>query len=103
MKAIFRRKLSNLEELKEETERAIDNRDSGNIYKITREIKLSKENCNKLISNFFVDQTWIKKDDWGSTPIGEIKCIRVINKDTNEKLLINPEGYSYPRYTALEY
>lgn len=102
MKAIFRRKLSNFEELKEETERAIENGDSGNIYKITREIKLSNENYIKLISNFFVDQTWIKKNEGGSTPIGEFKCIRVINKDTNEKLLINPEGYSYPRYTALE-
>ena len=103
MKAIFRRKLSNLEELKWETKRAIENGEAGNIYKISREIMLSNMNYNKLISNFFVDQTWIKKDDGGSTPIGEIKCIRVINKDTNEKLLINPEGYSYPRYTALEY
>jgi len=29
-------------------------------------------------------------------------CIRVINKDTGEKILTNPEGYDYPRYCAIE-
>ncbi|MFK4998696.1 DUF6329 domain-containing protein [Bacillus sp. N9] len=29
-------------------------------------------------------------------------CIRVVNKDTDDKVLVNSEGYDYPRYTAIE-
>ena len=32
----------------------------------------------------------------------EIRCIRVTNTETGERVLINSEGYDYCRYTALE-
>jgi hypothetical protein len=50
----------------------------------------------------FEDQDWITPDDGGCNNKGELKCIRVINVATNEKILVNSEGYTYPRYAALE-
>ena len=52
--------------------------------------------------DFFNEQPWIDKSDGGSNENGEIRCIRVINTDTGERVLINSEGYSWCRYTALE-
>ncbi|UTW70378.1 hypothetical protein KHA80_07705 [Anaerobacillus sp. HL2] len=43
-----------------------------------------------------------KKSDGGTNEKGELRCIRVINKDTGEKILSSTEGYDYSRYTAIE-
>ena len=53
-------------------------------------------------NDFFNDQAWITKEDGGVNEQREVRCIRVINQDTGEKVLVNNEGYIYPRYTAIE-
>ncbi len=101
MKALFGRKVSNLEELKELTERAITAGEIGETYAVTREVRLSDREFRKFADDFFEDQPWIIPEDGGVNKNREIRCIKVINEETGEGVLVNSEGYSYPRYTAL--
>jgi hypothetical protein len=93
MKALFGRKIANLEDLKELTARALDEGKIGRSYTVTNEVVLNEIEFRKFAEDFFADQPWIEP---------EASCIRVINQDTGEKVLIDPQGYTYPRYTALE-
>ena len=101
MKALFGRKVSNLEELKELTERAITAGEIGETYAVTREVRLSDREFRKFADDFFEDQPWITPGDGGVNENRETRCIKVINEETGEGVLVNSEGYSYPRYTAL--
>lgn len=101
-KALFGRKVSGLEELKELTERAIAAGKTGEAYTVTREVILSSGEFLKFAGGFLADQPWITSEDGGSTKDGKAKCIRVVNQETGERVLVNTEGYTYPRYTALE-
>ncbi len=101
-KALFGRKISDLEELKELTDRALEAGQIGSSYEVTREVLLTGEEFQQFTSDFFQDQPWISPEDGGSNKKGEIRCIRVINQETSERVLVNSEGYDYPRYTALE-
>ena len=102
MRALFGRKVSDLEELREITEAAIKRGQQGQPYTITREVRLEDREFKSFTEDFFEDQPWITKEDGGVNEAGEIRCILVINKDTGEKVLVNTEGYDYPRYTGLE-
>lgn len=102
MKALFGRKLNNIKELRETTEEAKKDGVIGSDYTVIREVELSDSEFKKFTSDFLEDQPWIKKSDGGTNEKGELRCIRVINKDTGEKILTNPEGYDYPRYCGIE-
>ena len=102
MKALFGRKFYNLKELREATEEAKEDGVIGSDYIVTREVELSDLEFKKFTSDFLADQPWIKKSDGGTNEKGELRCIRVINKDTGEKILSSTEGYDYSRYTAIE-
>lgn len=102
MKALFGRKISNLVELKEITEEALKQGQRGQTYIVTKEVELEDNDFHNFAKNFFNDQPWITEEDGGVNSNREARCIRVINKDTGEKILVNSEGYSYPRYTAIE-
>jgi hypothetical protein len=102
MKAIFGRKMTSLEELKEATTRARKEGFVGKPYVVIKEIALSNADFRKFAGDFLEDQPWIEKTDGGHNQNGEAKCIRLINIETGERVLINNEGYGYPRYTALE-
>jgi hypothetical protein len=102
MKAIFGRKVSNLAELKEITEGALKQGHRGQSYCVTKEVLLEDKYFHSFGQDFFNDQPWITKEDGGVNKNREVRCIRVINKYTGEKVLVNNEGYSYPRYTAIE-
>lgn len=102
MKALFGRKVSNLKELKEITEEAVKEGRQGQSYCVTKEIELEDADFYNFARDFFNDQPWITEGDDGVNENREVRCIRVINKDTGEKVLVNSEGYSYPRYTAIE-
>lgn len=102
MKALFGRKISNLVELKEITEEAMKQGQRGQTYIVTKEVELEDNDFHNFAKDFFNDQPWITEEDGGVNSNREACCIRVINKDTGEKVLVNSEGYSYPRYTAIE-
>ncbi len=102
MEALFGRKIADIEELKELTQRALKEGKTGSAYEVTKEIELEDEEFQSFSRDFFKDQPWITEEDGGSNEKGEIKCIRVKNKGTGEIVLVDSEGYTYPRYTALE-
>ncbi len=91
-------------ELQPEDEKALDFYEGyPNFYCIvTKEVLLENEAFQEFASDFLEDQPWITKEDGGVNEKGEIRCIRVISKDSGEKILVNSEGYDYPRYTAIE-
>lgn len=102
MKALFGRKVCNLAELKEITEEATKQGQRGQSYIVTKEVELEDTDFHNFANDFFEDQPWITKEDGGINENREVRCIRVINKGTDEKVLVNTEGYTYPRYTAIE-
>jgi hypothetical protein len=101
-RALFGRKLNDLEELREATARAKQTGQRGSLYEVTKVVSLDGEDFKAFAEDFFNEQPWIDKTDGGSNENGEIRCIRVINTETGERLLISREGYDYCRYTALE-
>ena len=102
MRALFGRKVCTLAELKEVTDHAIKRGQPGHPYTVTREVHLSNEDFTTFSSNLLRDQPWITKDDGGVNQEGKIRCIRVINQDTGDIILVNNEGFDYARYTSLE-
>jgi hypothetical protein len=92
-RALFARKVANLEDLKELTARALAEGKTGENYRVTSEVELSEAEFRRFTEDFFRDQPWIDP---------KAGCIRVVNKETRETVLIDPQGYTYPRYTALE-
>lgn len=101
-RALFGRKLKDLEELKEATAYAKQAGQRGSFYEVTKEVSLEGDEFKALAEDFFNEQPWIEKTDGGSNENGDLRCIRVINIETGERLLISSEGYDYCRYTALE-
>lgn len=102
MKALFGRKVSDLEELKEITAAARRRGQKGQPYNVTREVVLEDKDFRAFTEDFFEDQPWLTKNDGGMNEAGEVRCIRVVNKETGAKVLVNNEGYEWPRYTGLE-
>lgn len=102
MKALFGRKVLDLDELKDLTLRAAKEGHKGQPYIIIREVFLANEYFMDFAGDFLKDQFWIRSEDGGINMNGEVRCVRVNNMDTDEKVLVNSEGYDYPRYTALE-
>lgn len=74
----------------------------GQSYCVTKEVQLEDSDFHNFARDFFNDQPWITNEDGGVNENSEVRCIRVINKYTGEKVLVNNEGYSYPRYIAIE-
>lgn len=102
MRALFGRKVLDIRELKELTSEAKRKNTLGTEYYIDKEVRLTDEEFNKFANNFLADQEWISKEDGGSNNQGYLKCIRVINIHTGEKILVDSEGYTYARYVAIE-
>lgn len=96
MKALFGRKISDIDGLRELTALAIKDGSSPADYVVTKEVTLSDSAFKELTADLLKDQPWITKEDGGPNEDGELRCIRVTNQSTGEKLLINSEGYDYP-------
>lgn len=103
MKALFVRKVSNLEQLKSITEEVIKLGYEGSGYEVIREKELNKEEFEEFSKNFLKDQTWINETDGGPNERGQERCVRVFCKEKEKAFLVNSEGYLYPRYVALEF
>lgn len=102
MKAHFGRKIPDLQYLKAVTRRFKQEKNSGSAYTVTKEVELSDAEFNLFAEDLMEDQSWIGKTDGGLSQAGKIRCIRVRNAQTGERVLVNSEGYDYPRYTAIE-
>jgi hypothetical protein len=101
MKALFGRKVLNLKELKELTKEAKEDGVKGSDYIVDRDINMNNDQFKDFTNSFCKDQPWITKEDGGCNEKG-LLCIRVINIETNERILVNSEGYTYSRYVAIE-
>ena len=102
MKAYFGRKIPDIETLRAAARRAKERKHFGSAYAVTREVVLTADEFDKFAADLLEDQPWIEKNDGGINQAGEIRCIRVRNAQTGERVLVNSEGYDYPRYTAIE-
>lgn len=102
MRAHFGRKIPDLQSLKAATRRAKQDEKSGSAYTVTQEVELSDAAFKRFAEDLLEDQPWIGKTDGGMNQAGEFRCIRVRNAQTGEQILVNSEGYDYPRYTAIE-
>ncbi|WP_058953044.1 hypothetical protein [Clostridium tyrobutyricum] len=102
MKALFGRKVLNLRELEEFTKEAKKDGMRGTAYEVIKEIELSDAEFKQFAKELWKDQAWISEEDGGFNEKGELRCIRVKNIKTNKSILVDSEGYTYPRYTAIE-
>ena len=102
MKARFARKIPNLKALKSFTAWAKEQRPEGLAYTVLREIELSDAEFKTFTEDLLEDQPWLEETDGGMNKAREIRCVRVRNTKTGERILVNSEGYNYPRYTAIE-
>jgi hypothetical protein len=102
MRALFGRKIENIVELREATERSRKSGMKGTVYTVDREVELTDDVFKEFGKDFLKDQPWILKTDGGYNKKGEYRCIRVRNVDTGERLLISSEGFDYPRYIGIE-
>ena len=102
MRALFGRKIENIVDLREATERSRKSGMKGTVYTVDREVEMTDEAFREFGKDFLKDQPWILKTDGGYNEKGEYRCIRVINVDTGERLLVSSEGFEYPRYIGIE-
>lgn len=71
--------------------------------KVEKTIHLTATEFDKVANDLFEDCKWVQKnkdlmriDEDGVWHMIALQC-----KDRNYKILINSEGFSYPRYTAI--
>ena len=102
MKAFFVKKAIDLVELKELAKGAKADSVEGTDYEVERGIEMGSLAFRKFTEDFLKDQPWIESTDGGLNKYGGVRCIKVINRDTKEKVLVNSEGYRYPRCIAIE-
>ncbi|TCP19481.1 hypothetical protein EV207_1636 [Scopulibacillus darangshiensis] len=95
-------KFPNIKVLREATEDAKKREVVGSDYIVIREVELFDHEFKKFCIDFLNEQPWIEKTDGGSNAARELRCIRVKNVETGERVLAKTEGYDYPRYTAIE-
>ncbi len=102
MRALFGRKIENIVELREATERSRKIGMKGAVYTVDREVEMTDDAFREFGKDFLKDQPWVLKTDGGYSEKGEYRCIRVRNMDTGERLLVSSEGFDYPRYTGIK-
>lgn len=102
MRALFARKIENIVDLRETTERSRKSGVRGTVYTVDREVEMTDDEFREFGKDFLKDQPWIFKTDGGYNEKGEYRCIRVKNVDTGDSLLVSSEGFDYPRYIAIE-
>lgn len=97
----FFRDLENLESLEIKTNKKVANNHIKNKYYIIDTIKLTEKEFERFCSEFkhnyrflyeYIEQMGIDKD-------GVWNCIEIEYKD--KKILVQNNGYSYPRFTGL--
>ena len=102
MKAYFFRKVEDIAELRDKTATAKRTGSQPQEYTVTEQGFLDHPAFRAFTADFFDVQPWLGERDGGSTSSGAIRCKRVVDLDTGERVLVNNEGYDYARYTAIE-
>lgn len=98
----FCRKVINLGELEELTEYARNECAKRRSVTVTKEKHLGPAEFKEFAENLLMDHDWITPEDGGPDGKGGDRCIRVVNTETGRAILVNNEGFSYARYTAIE-
>ena len=73
MRALFVRKIENIVELREATERSKKSDIKGTVYTVNREVEMTDETFREFGKDFLKDQSWILKSDAGYNEKGEYK------------------------------
>lgn len=97
--ATFIRKNKDLAQLRELTEKGIFEKSK---FVITKYIELNDDDFEFFCEDFYKHQEFIIEN---LTNMGfendTFLCLLVYNKNSNDGILVESEGYSYARYTAL--
>lgn len=98
-KAVFIRKNKDLAQLRQLTENGIYKKSK---YVITKYIELNDDDFELFCNDFYEHQEFIIENLTNmSFENDTFLCLLVYNKNSNEGILVESEGYSYARYTAL--
>lgn len=86
----------------------IENRHGGEAtdsYYIAEEVQLDENTFFDLHDNLRAEQDWCKafSNRLHPTKDGAVPAIRVTCKGSLTVLIIDPQGFDYPRYVGLEY
>ena len=103
-RAIFDRKPESLKQLIADTaELASTFHSRGTEYYVAEERELSEIEWRKFTARLLDDQPWIEAFSERDLPCGNpTACIRVTSPCAKIALIIDPQGYSYARYVAIE-
>lgn len=97
-KAVFIRKANNLKDLKEQTK---EYKMELSPFVICERVELTANEFEDFCNDFISKREFIIEN---LTKMGYDKmfyCILVFSKGSKEGILVESEGYSYPRYTAV--
>ena len=93
------KQVSNLRNIRE---RLLDGDTPTSSYIVVDTIDLSDEDWDALTSNLNTPQPWLENIKPIDRKNYSFNVIKVTNAQANYALLIDPLGYSYPRYIAIE-
>lgn len=102
MKTLFAYKAINLEDLPFFEEGNSEDVEWMEKCRITKEVHLDNKRFKDFTDDLLAHQGWCMPGDGGHNERGEARCIRVVNYETGGKVLVNTEGFRYPRYTGIE-
>lgn len=97
-RAVFFRKAVSLKELKQDTEHY---KDETSPFFICKRVELEDKDFNDFCDSLLKDRDFIAEN---KSVMGFDKayyCILVYNKNSEDAILVESEGYNYARYTAL--
>jgi hypothetical protein len=98
----FIRKPIDLDEVKRETEKLIQLGETPDKIKIVSRVTLTKQAFSEFQKSLFKDYDFIiSRTEKCGVKDGIWNCILVSCKDSNIRLAVNPDGFSYARYVAL--
>ena len=106
-KTTFVRKPCTLNDVREGAE-WIENRHNGEAidsYYIAKEVQLEENEFFALHEDLVSDREWIEEfsNHYPSMKDDAVPAIRVSCKSSLTVLIIDPQGFKYPRYVGLEY
>ncbi len=105
-KTFFVRKPANLDEVKFDTQRLKEifgDKALGDYY-VAKEVQLEENEFFALHDNLFSEREWVREFSNQAHPMKDdaVAAIRVSCKGSLTVLIIDPQGFDYPRYVGIE-